>query len=194
MPQAVGPNDGADHFAVLGLPRAFAQDRHEIERRFYELSRVLHPDRFGTVSNERLADAMKHSVDRMSLVNQAYRTVRMADELRVHLLTLEGVTVPDGKKPAAGAIPMGLAEAWFEIQDMLAESPESAAHRVGSFEMDLRRSLEQVNKEIEGLEKSYDQNKDRAELEEIARRIQTQNYLRSLGRDVARVRERLGRR
>jgi molecular chaperone HscB len=196
MPQPVVTGTAEDHFVAMGMKRAFAQDRQALEKRFYELSRELHPDRFTAASlpAERIADAQKNSLDRMSLLNQAYRTLRTPDELRAHLLALEGVAVPEGKKPAAGAIPMGLAEAWFELQDLLAENPEAATHRVGSFDMDLKRALEQVNGEIDALEKSYDLNGDRAELDELARRIQSQSYLRSQGRDVARVRERLGRR
>ena len=191
-PQPVGSGSKMDAFAVFGVRRAFAQDLGAIEKRFYDLSRSLHPDRF--TSSSLPAEARKNSLDRMSLLNQAYRTLRSPDELREHLLALEGVVSSDGQKPAPGEIPSGLAEAWFEIQDCLAENPDAAYHRIVQFDQDLSRSLERVGAEIAALQGAYDKNGDRAELEEIARKMRSQSYLRSLGRDVTRVRERLGKR
>ena len=37
---------GEDYFSLLGLPRDFQIDVSDVERRFRERSRVLHPDRF----------------------------------------------------------------------------------------------------------------------------------------------------
>ena len=42
--QPVGRTE--DYFSLLGLPRQFALDPADLERRFRELSRTLHPDRF----------------------------------------------------------------------------------------------------------------------------------------------------
>src|SRR4051794_13563255 len=43
MPQPVSAAE--NYFNALGVPVQFAQDRATLEKRFYELSRVLHPDR-----------------------------------------------------------------------------------------------------------------------------------------------------
>ena len=40
-----------DYFELLGLPRRFAVDLAELERRYLELSREVHPDRAGIPFN-----------------------------------------------------------------------------------------------------------------------------------------------
>jgi len=45
-PQPLAP--GADHFVVLGVPRRLDLDGAELERRYHEASRRVHPDRHQT--------------------------------------------------------------------------------------------------------------------------------------------------
>jgi molecular chaperone HscB len=105
-PQPVSP--GQDYFSLLGAKRAFSQDPAELERRFYAISRALHPDRFAAGPDPKWKVI---SVERMSAVNRAYQTLTKADRLRDYLLELEGVTKEGGKTAAEKTkIPAELAE------------------------------------------------------------------------------------
>src|SRR5437879_10245591 len=52
--QAIQPLSGEpDLFAVLGLPRRLMIDPADLERRYHETSRVVHPDRFQTARDRK---------------------------------------------------------------------------------------------------------------------------------------------
>src|SRR5437667_10600163 len=77
-----------DLFAVLGLPRRLMIDPADLERRYHETSRVVHPDRFQTASpRER-----ELSLDASAAVNRAYRTLRDPIALGRYWLALPRVS------------------------------------------------------------------------------------------------------
>jgi len=77
---------GADLFAALGLARGYDLDPEDLERRYRERSRLLHPDRFAraTPRERRL------SLERTTRLNDAYRTLREPRPRAVYLLKLLG--------------------------------------------------------------------------------------------------------
>ena len=62
----------ADPFDTLGLEPVFDLDLAAAERRYRELSKVVHPDRFTTVSGPERRRALSKAVD----VNEAWRRLR----------------------------------------------------------------------------------------------------------------------
>jgi molecular chaperone HscB len=178
MPQPIQSTES--YFSVLGAPSNFRQDRVELERRFYEVSRALHPDRFSTARIE----ARTLSISRMSLLNQAYSALKNPIALRDYLLKLEGISI-SGK----AAMPAELAEGWFEVQDLLMEDPGLAQKKLLDFETELKHQKENTEIRILALEKEYDSRPERSVLEKLAREIQTQSYLISIQRDVERIKK-----
>ncbi|HYP29780.1 MAG TPA: Fe-S protein assembly co-chaperone HscB [Blastocatellia bacterium] len=86
---------GVDYFAFLGLPRKLMVDGPELEKTFYSLSRRFHPDYFMNASDrERRA-----SMERSSLLNDAYRTLRDPVRRAEYLLALEGYKEAEKKAP-----------------------------------------------------------------------------------------------
>ena len=84
MPQPVRAEE--DLFTALGLTRRFEVHLEDLEKRYYEISRLLHPDRFASAK-----EANRNSTERMSLVNQGYATLKSPLRLRDYLLTLEKI-------------------------------------------------------------------------------------------------------
>ncbi len=80
------PEPGADAFAALGLPRRYAVDPAELERRFRELSRRVHPDRFARAG----ARERRCSQERSARLNEALRVLRDPRRRAEHLLALRG--------------------------------------------------------------------------------------------------------
>lgn len=189
-PQPLGAD--RDYFAALGVPRGFAQDRPALEKRFYEISRALHPDRFIAADPE----SRRLSLERMSFVNDAYATLKSPERLREYLLETEGALKPDAgsEKAARGQVPMELAEGWFELQDALSEDPGAAAEKLPGFEARLRERLAEADRALSSLERSADSAEAGARrevMEEMARELRARTYLVSLSRDVERLRGRL---
>ena len=85
-----------DYLAFLGLPRLLCLDEAALEKTFYSLSRKLHPDYFMNAgSAERQA-----SLDRSSILNDAYRTLRHPITRVQYLLSLEGYKEAEKRAPA----------------------------------------------------------------------------------------------
>lgn len=179
LPLAAG--EAGNYFEALGVPERFGQDAAELQKRFYEISRALHPDRF-TAAGARFQQL---SLERMSLINEAYRVLKDREALRNYLLKRHGVA-PDAKQ---GQIPAELAEGWFELQDLLMENGDRAGAKLGEFEQELRQVKDQVLRDLGELEKQYDAGAN--SLSEIGRRQLQLNYLKSMERDIERLRKRI---
>jgi molecular chaperone HscB len=80
---------GEDYFSLLGLPREFEIDVSELERRFRERSRVLHPDRFARAE----ARERRLSLEHATRLNDAYRYLRDWRLRAAYLLKLAGTDV-----------------------------------------------------------------------------------------------------
>jgi len=51
--RAINPvQPGTDYFAIFSLPRRYALDEKELHRRFLNITREIHPDRFATSAQE----------------------------------------------------------------------------------------------------------------------------------------------
>lgn len=86
---------GWDHFLFFGLPRKLRVDEAALEKAFYALSRQFHPDYFMTASEaERQA-----SIERSSMLNDAYRTLKDRVARVSYLLKLQGYQEAEKKAP-----------------------------------------------------------------------------------------------
>jgi len=86
---------GHDYFEFFGLERRLHLDTADLEKRFYRLSRELHPDRHvRSTPAER-----ERALDLAAILNDAYRTLRDPVKRAEHLLKRE--EVPPPKQPPA---------------------------------------------------------------------------------------------
>ncbi|MGA2714359.1 MAG: Fe-S protein assembly co-chaperone HscB [Bryobacteraceae bacterium] len=107
-----------DYFAFFDLPRNLLIDLGDIEKRFYALSRQLHPDRFVRKSLEE----RQYSLDATAYLNDAYRTLRDPIARAMYLLKLEGFDIGEqGTKD----VPPEMLEEMFELNMALEELLES---------------------------------------------------------------------
>ena len=180
---------GETFFGVFGFARPLFQfSPVEVEGLFYRVSRALHPDRFAAQGQESWRRA---SLERMSFLNEAFQTLKNREALRAYILKIEGLGASHPRPKAA--LPLELAESWFELQEAAFEcSVEEFKERLSAFEKDLLARAEQVEHVARGLEQEYDQAEEagsrRAVLEKLALRLQDLQYHRSLFRDVGRLR------
>lgn len=116
-PQALGP--GADLFRVLGLDRRLSVDVADLETRWHDVSRAVHPDRHQTAG----ARDRELSLAASAAANRAYRTLREPIARGRYWLELHGR--PLGKDN--NRVPAALAAEVFETQERLEELREADA-------------------------------------------------------------------
>jgi molecular chaperone HscB len=82
-----------NHFELFGLPQSFALDEELLDRRYRELQRLVHPDRYvnGTDQERRL------SMQRATQINEAYRVLKDPLQRGRYLLELAGYPFGDGQ-------------------------------------------------------------------------------------------------
>jgi molecular chaperone HscB len=83
----------SDYFLLLGLDRRFAIDPAELERRYLERSREVHPDR----QAGRPADQRAVAAGEAMQLNLAYRALKRELPRAEHLLQLAGVRIGDNE-------------------------------------------------------------------------------------------------
>jgi len=137
---------GSDYFSFFGLPRKLRIDQSELEKLFYSLSRQFHPDYFMS-GDER---ERQSSVERSSMLNDAYRTLRDAIARVTYLLTLEGYREAEKKAPP------DLLEEVFEL-NMQAEELKAAkktgdADEVVAARVSLEEALAGLRKKLAGID------------------------------------------
>jgi molecular chaperone HscB len=104
-----------DFFGLLGLPRKLRIDMNDFEQRYRALSRQLHPDYFHNAS----AAERRASLEKTSLVNDAYRTLRNPASRLQYLLEVEGM--PVGGATGQATVPPDLLEEVFALNEELDE-------------------------------------------------------------------------
>ncbi len=138
-----------DYFRFFGLPRRLQVDGRDLEQRFRALSRQFHPDYFHNASpTERLA-----SLERSSYLNDAFRTLRDPIARLEYLLKLEGLA-PKEAREATAAVPAGLLEEVFELNEELEAIQEMRLEGVGADVIAAR--LEQARRPVESKLEAHD--------------------------------------
>ncbi len=108
-----------DYFTIFDLPRKLRIDEEELRRRFYELSRRVHPDFFQTGTPAEQA----WSLERSAVINQAYRTLRdLAPRVEYLIQLEEGRETKEEATHIKPKAPTDLLEEMLEIQEALQEA------------------------------------------------------------------------
>jgi molecular chaperone HscB len=178
-----------DCFAALGLPRKLTIDLDALERRYHELSRKLHPDRFVS-KGPKVRDA---SLRATATLTRSYRTLRDPVARGLYWLELNGEKLADNNK----RVPPEVAELVFEVQEQLAEmqlaDPEEAhelATQIAARRVELQFTMDEKLVELERHFAKWDQPSDEKMLTlELKAILSNIAYLRTLIRDVDRALE-----
>jgi molecular chaperone HscB len=74
------------HFELFGLPARFRIDRQQLDSRFRELQRLVHPDRFASATDQERRLSMQQAVR----INEGYRILKDPLQRGRYLLELGG--------------------------------------------------------------------------------------------------------
>jgi molecular chaperone HscB len=207
----VQPPAPADHFAFFGLPRKLNLDVVRLERDFYELSRKLHPDLYGTAN----AREQEWSLEQTSKLNDAYRTLKDPIARTQYLLRLEGVELEEQSKAATEkarstgemkkqVVPPDLLEDVFELnmqleelrtQKKMGEDDPALMEEIGKQKLSLEAKYDALLDELKSDWREWDGLAEDDEARRIKVRnkmvdlLNRRNYIRNLVRDVNEVLE-----
>jgi molecular chaperone HscB len=179
-----------DCFAALGLPRKLTIDLDALERRYHELSRKIHPDRFAS-KGPKVRDA---SLRATATLTRSYRTLRDPVARGLYWLELNDEKLAENNK----RVPPELAELVFEVQEQLAEmqlssDPEAALERateIAARRIELQFKMDEALAELDRNFARWDQPADQKMLTlELKATLSNIAYLRTLIRDVDRALE-----
>jgi molecular chaperone HscB len=179
-----------DCFAALGLPRQLTIDLDALERRYHELSRKIHPDRFAS-KGPKVRDA---SLRATATLTRSYRTLRDPVARGLYWLELNDEKLAENNK----RVPPELAELVFEVQEQLAEmqlssDPEAALERateIAARRIELQFKMDERLAELDRNFAKWDQSADQRMLtSELKTTLSNIAYLRTLIRDVDRALE-----
>jgi len=127
----------ADYFQVLDLPRHLVIDPQALQRRYYELSRRVHPDLYQAAPQTARVASLRNT----ATLNRAYAMLRDPVDRGLYWLALWGEKLGTDNN----RVPPDLAELVFDIQEKLAEL---RAARRGNGAATLVRELDDAHKEV----------------------------------------------
>jgi molecular chaperone HscB len=168
------------YYELLGIERKLALDPSLLQKRFYELSRELHPDRFARKSERERQDAL----DVSSRLNDAYRTLRDPIQRAMYVLSEEGF--PIGEQRGAD-VPPELLEEVFDLNMALQElrgGDDSARPQLEAARENFGRMLSETGAQIEDLFAEWDGNGSKATLGEIRGVLNRRKYIQNLVNEV----------
>jgi molecular chaperone HscB len=182
------PTLSKNFYEFFGLDRKLGVDPETLQKRFYELSRQWHPDRFSRKSSQEQAQALEAT----AILNDGYRTLRDPVKRAEYLLAEEGFPIGEQRSKD---VPPELLEEVFELNMTLEElkSGEQSAHpqleAAKQHFVELRTS---IDNELEQLFAKYDASESQSEtakqaLHEIRGALNRRRYIENLIRDVDRA-------
>lgn len=159
-----------DHFALFGLPRAYAMDRTELERLYRDVQARVHPDKHAHMGDSDRRVAMQWATQ----VNEAYRTLQNPLLRARYLLQLAG---HDPKIETNTAMPVEFLMQQMELRETVAAARESG----DAVQLDelLRRLRREMADQHDELRRALDEAHDFARAGEVVRQLMFQEKLLS---------------
>ena len=145
--ELVQPPGQVDHFKRMGVPVDFRVDEGALDRRYFDLQRALHPDRFATKSAKERALSQQQATS----LNDAYETLKNPLKRADYLMHMKGTDVlPEGCNLVND---QELLMEAMEMREalMMAETAEEVDEVA-------RRALTDINDCIAALGEAFDEN------------------------------------
>lgn len=170
----------SDYYELFGIPRSLNLSLDDLQKRFYDLSRQLHPDCF-----VRKPEAERErALDMSSALNDANRTLKDPIKRAQYLLKLEGFDIGE---QASKDVPPELLEEVFELNMALEEmrgGDVSARPQLEQAENNFSRMMNEVDEQLQVLFEKYDSQRKRETLAEIRGALNRRKYIQNLLNEV----------
>jgi molecular chaperone HscB len=163
----------AGFFLFFGLDESLVLDESELQKRFYELSRKLHPDLY----TRRDPQEREYSLEATAILNDGYRTLRDPVKRAEYVLTRHGFDMAEQR---SSNVPPELLEEVFDLNMALEEirgGDESARPELESAGTKFKAMLAEIDAELEREFANFD-------LQAVRGLLNRRRYIENLVRDV----------
>jgi molecular chaperone HscB len=174
------PSLASDYFQFFGLPRKLHLDIEDLQKRFYNLSRLLHPDRYQRKS----PPEQQYSLDATAILNDAYRVLRDPLQRAEYVLKQEGFEIGEQRSKD---VPPELLEEVFDLNMALEEMREGDASARPQLEQardKFHAMRDQIDAHLKSLFDKYDAAPTKETLGDIRAVLNRRRYIRNLVNDV----------
>jgi len=159
----------AAYFELFGLEPSYALDMDELERRYLERSKQVHPDRVATEDAATRVAALQQSME----LNAAYKILRKPVPRAEYLLERHGVTIGTNEQ-LEPAFLMRILEAREELAEAKARGDEA---KLTELEEAMVRRRRAAVDGLAGLWEEFEASRDDAVLTSIKRDLILLRYL-----------------
>lgn len=168
-----------DYFRFFGLPKRLRVDPDDLQRRFYSLSRLLHPDRY-TRSSE---TERNFSLEATAILNDGYRTLRDPVLRSEYVLKEAGFDIGEQRTKD---VPPELLEEVFELNmtlDELRSGDEDVLPQLRSSRAHFGALLAEIDESMQRIFEAYDiapEEARQAVLANLRATLNRRRYIRNL--------------
>jgi molecular chaperone HscB len=172
-----------DYFAFFGFEKSLTLDADELQRRYYMLSRQLHPDRYTRATETE----RNFSLEATSILNDGYRVLRDPVQRAEYILKESGFNIGEQRSKD---VPPELLEEVFDLNMALDELREGDTDAIPQLEESRKRFADLQNEVDAELHEKFLQHDAAPELErhEILSSIRSilnrRRYIRNLIQEV----------
>mgnify|MGYP000848392043 CR=1 FL=1 len=170
----------AGFYSFFGLNERLSLDLADLQKRFYELSRKLHPDRYGRKS----AREQEYSVEATSILNDGYRTLRDPVKRAEYVLKQHGHDIGEQRSKD---VPAELLEEVFELNmalEELRDGDDSVRPQLQQASTHFSGLLTEVDQQLERQFGEYDASPGQATLAAIRATLNRRRYIQNLVNEV----------
>lgn len=139
-----------NYFELYDIPVSFAPDAAVVKKKFYELSRRYHPDRFTLAGDAERAEALRMA----ALNNDAYKVLQNADATMAYILKMNELLEDEEKYSLPPAFLMEMMDLNESISDYEME-PDNESLKTQATQA-LQEQLNNWNEGIQPLTAAYE--------------------------------------
>lgn len=158
------------YFEAFGMEPKLALDAEELQRRFYQLSRELHPDRF----TRRPVEEQQQALEKTSVLNDGLRTLKDPVRRAEYVLKQHGFDIGEQRTKD---VPPELLEEVFELNMALEESDRE---QLDGFRSKFAAMLGEIDGGLQSLFAAYDASQSRDDLQQIRGVLNRRRYIENL--------------
>jgi molecular chaperone HscB len=171
---------GQDYFAFFDLQKRLNLDTDELQRRFYSLSRMLHPDKY----QARPPREREYSLEATAILNDGYRVLRDPVRRAEYVLREHGFEIGEQRSKD---VPPELLEEVFELNMALEElrsGDSSARGQLQEARNKFTGLLGETDAELRALYDEWDRGQKRETLVEVRQKLNRRKYIENLVKEV----------
>jgi molecular chaperone HscB len=161
-----------NYFELYNIPQSFQPDAGEVKKKYYELSRKYHPDRFTMADEDSKIEALRMS----AMNNDAYKVLNNADATMAYVLKLHGMLEEEEKYELPPAFLMEMMDLNETISDYEMDA-ENESMKVQATQA-LQEQMDDWDTQVAPLIAKYDAERpDEGLLQQIKDRYFRKKYL-----------------